>query len=57
MGSHLGGIRSGWNQESQAGACIVFPPFMNTLRNHVIYNMENSAEETREPVRGYIFTR
>ena len=27
MGSHPGGIRSGWDQDSQAGACLVFRGF------------------------------
>ena len=44
MGSHPGGITSEWDQESQAGACFVFPLFTENIpRNLPIYSMENST--------------
>ena len=38
------GVTSGWDRESQAGACFVFPPCMESIpRNIFISNMENST--------------
>ena len=46
MGSHPGGIGSGWDQESQAGACVVFTICMENIhRNVFLYTMENLTEE------------
>ena len=44
MGSLPGGIRSGWDQESQAEACFVFQFFIENIpRTLFLYNVENSS--------------
>ena len=64
LGSHPGGIRSGWDQESQAGTCLAFPRFIgeysqkltvriyryNLKKTNIVskYNTENSTAQEAE---------
>ena len=58
-------IASGWDQESQAGACFVSPLYMENIpRKIVIYSMENytyctkthQASDAEILTRYYCFT-
>ena len=55
MGSYPGGIKPGWDQESQAGACFVFPLFMEDIPRNLFYSSTSTAWRALPKKTGTIY--